>query len=445
MLGAPRFLLAFAIATSVVGTADARPTRKVRIATEPAGATVYVGSVEDGPACTPTPCSIEVSPGEHALVIDLAEHQRLYEGITVPKRGRVPDYRWSLTPALGTIVIDGPQGAMVSVDGEERGRAPKRIEVSAEAHRVVVTVKGKPVYDDYVEVAAGEELDLKPRTAGDPDDTPPDEDPDEIEPPDDTTTDDTEEDLSTSRSASSERLPYVGVYLATDIAFRRFSYDNAMSAGLSNITEGGQLLVGPLVELWPGRLAGIRALRGLTVFGRYQYGLLRQEVRPNGVMLMMEVTSFWQLFEAGVRQRWTIRDRFTAEVGVGYLRDQLEFNGFETDLTNVPGAQYSVFRIGGRGSILVDAGSVRFEPYLSAENRIVGAGGRVSERFDSAKASGFAGALGVGVRRGRIVANLEASITRYAWTFQFSPDAMYKADGATDRIVKVAIGLGVTY
>ena len=53
-----------------VGSAGAQAKRKVKIETEPAGATVYVGDKENGPACEPTPCTIDVPPGEVILVIE---------------------------------------------------------------------------------------------------------------------------------------------------------------------------------------------------------------------------------------------------------------------------------------------------------------------------------------------------------------------------------------
>ena len=49
----------------------------------------------------------------------------------------------------------------MQVDGEDKGKAPIRVEVSAEPHQVVVYQAGKKLYDEFLDVATGDEVDVK--------------------------------------------------------------------------------------------------------------------------------------------------------------------------------------------------------------------------------------------------------------------------------------------
>jgi len=412
-----------------VGTADAAPARrKVKITTEPEGAMVYLETVEDGPVCETTPCTVELPVGDNTVILELANHERLYEVVAVPRRGKVKDYQFKLVPAVGYVILDGPEGAELTIDDVDHGEAPTRAEVSPDAHRVVVTLDGTTLYDSYVEVPVGAEhlieLDAAGGGAGD---------------------DDEDVDLDggrvTAKAKPRARAPFLRVSAALDVGFRAFRYRNVQTAQtLRDETERGQLLAGPIIELWPGVLAGIHALRGLSVLARYQYGLNKQEILATG--LSGPTNTFWQSLELSVRHRWWFAERVSIEVGAGYVRDQLQFEGVAQDILRVPDADYQSLRLGVQAAMRFD----KLEPYLAAENRIVTSGGKLAARFeDGTQTSGLRAAIGLAFRHGNLQAHLEGAWTRYSWDFAFEPDAMMRAEGASDSIRKIQLAVGYAY
>src|SRR5262249_35567105 len=123
----PRILAVLAAAVALVWgahTAAAKPKRKVRIETDPPGATVYVGDKKAGPKGT-TPVTIDLAPGEQTLIIELDGYLPHTESITVSmakgKAAKSPQkVAFALDKAVGTIRMSGlPQGAKVTVDGNE--------------------------------------------------------------------------------------------------------------------------------------------------------------------------------------------------------------------------------------------------------------------------------------------------------------------------------------
>lgn len=409
------FLLALA------GTAHAAPTRKVRIATEPAGATVYLSSKENGPVCPATPCTFDAPIGDTPIIIELENHVSLVENLSIPKRDRKPlDVSFKLVAAVGTIKVEGPKGAKITINDEDRGTAPTEIEIEAGQYIVMLSMNGKPLESHPVDVEAGGEVTVvgagkaapqgEPTTGGIGAQV-------EVKPP--------RQGTIVSASATFE------------IGFRAFSYDNVQTtATLNDESEPGVVTAGPHVELWLGNLFRVPALRGVSLLGRAQFGLNKLTIA--GEPLMAPATTFWQSLEISARHRWTIKQRGTVEVGAGFVRDRFQFNGDVDDVRLLPDVDYKSIRIGGRGSLLFGA----WEPYLVAENRIVLSGGALERRFDSATTSGLRGALGLAAKFGKLHARLEGSLMRYRWTFKYENDDAFKADAGTDSIKLVALSVG---
>lgn len=388
---------------------------------------VYLETVEDGPVCEATPCTIELPVGDNTVILELENHERLYEMISVPRRGKVKDYEFKLVPAVGYVILDGPKGATLTIDDVDQGEAPTRAEVSPDAHHIVVTLRGTTLYDGFVEVPVGSEHVIELDRDGGGDD------------------DDDDLDLGgarvTAKRTASGKAHFLRVSAAIDVGFRAFRYRNVQTAQtLRDETEKGQLLAGPVIELWPGVLAGVNALRGLSVLARYQYGLNKQEIVATG--LSGKTNTFWQSLELSVRHRWWFAERFGVEIGAGFVRDQLQFEGAAQDILKVPDADYKGFRLGIQASMRFD----KLEPYLAAENRIITSGGRIASRFaDGTQTSGLRAAVGLAYRLGKLQAHVEGAWTRYSWDFKFAPDAMMRAEGASDSIRKIQVGVGYTY
>lgn len=414
-----------------VGTADAGAGRKVAIESEPAGASVYVNEKEAGPACAGTPCTIEAPTGVVTIIIELKDHASAFQEVVVPKRGRVPRVTVKLLPAVGTIVVDGPPGASVQVDEEDKGTAPARVDVNEDAHHVVVTHNGRTVYDQFVDVTTGGETVITPKQVASSDG---DEPEGEGEPTG------TSEVVKTATSKR-PRDRFISASAAVDIGFRTFTYQDVETPQkLRDEKEGGQVLAGPLVEFWPGELAGIDPLRGLSILARLQFGVNSQAVSGNGIM--DKTNTFWQSMEFSLRYRRRFASIFTAEAGVGYVRDQYQFEGTTQDLKLVPDVDYQSIRLGLRGSVILG----NLEPYLTIENRVVTDGGKLAERFAAGTdASGYRFGLGINARMGNFLGRVEGSALQYNWDIQFEPMAEFRATGASDSIRQIQIAIGYQY
>jgi len=445
-----RLAIAALVLAAGTGSAFAAPKRKVQIESEPAGAGVYLTLIEDGKLCD-TPCSIEVALNTPTvLIIDLAGHETKIETITV-KKSSPKTLSFKLEPKQGgIIVVEGPAGAAVTIDDEDKGKAPMRVETDAGPHAVTITMNGKEVGSQIVEVVAGEEH--KVGGVGKVVATAPGSD------GDDTVTE--PKPVIEEAAPSPPRAgPIFALSAAFDIGFRTFSYDNAMTDNLGDDKEFGQILVGPLVEFWPGTLIGVRALRGLSLLARVQFGVNKQAVTvdpdDSGPEMPRDsaARTFWGSIEASLRHRWVIKDTATIEPSVGYIRDQFQFDVDEDnptagmDFELVPDAVYNAVRVGVRGSVLL--GSV--EPYVAVENRIVVSGGEIERRFSdnggggAPSATGIRGTAGVAASFGAIQTRLEGSYTRYSWTFKFDNDSRFQATGGTDTIRMISASVGYVY
>lgn len=419
---------ALVLVAATAGDVAAAPTRKVEITTEPAGATVYLASKENGPACAATPCTIDAPIGDTPLIIELANHVSLVENLAVPKRDRKPlKVSFQLAAAVGTIKVDGPKGAKITIGDEDHGTAPTEIEVPAGQYIVVLTMRGKPIEQLPVDVEAGGEVAVVGSARDIGGSTPSDHEP-------------TGGDAVTAKAHPTARPAIVTAWLAVDVGFRDFTYDNAQTTmTLSDEREPGVVLVGPAFELWLGNLFKVRSLRGLSLLGRLQFGVNKLTV--TGGELMAPATTFWQSFEVSAKHRWLIGSSAAIEVGAGFVRDRFQFNGDVDDVRLLPDADYKSIRIGARAALRLGA----WEPYVAAENRIVLSGGAIESRFDTAGTSGLRGALGLAARLGKVHARLEGALTRYRWTFGFETDDEFRADGGVDSIKLVALAIGYSY
>ncbi|NVB80384.1 MAG: PEGA domain-containing protein [Kofleriaceae bacterium] len=431
-----RLVLAGTLLVAFSEAAEAGSTRKVEIVTDPPGATVYIDDPGNGAACDATPCTINAPLGTPTIIIRLDKFEPIFEPLDVPK-GKKPLFaKWKLKGALGTIVVDSPRGATVQVDGEDKGKAPIRLEVSAEPHQVVVYQAGKKLYDEFLDVATGDEVEVKPNAPG-PDvaDTGGEG---EGEGDGDGDGGGSSADTGiTGQADSAPRTSFLTAGVVMDVGFRSFTYDEPMTGNLRSETEGGQVILGPVVELFPMRLAGSSRLRGLSIFGRAQFGVRGQQL--TGGMLMGQVSTFWGSYELSVRHRWNF-GALGIEASGGYVRDQMRFNATNgNDINLVPDAEYQSIRIGAKLSYNMGD----FEPYLAGENRVVLDGGVLATRFADAKATGMRGALGALLRFGPIIARAEASLVHYSWEFQSSAD--YQAAGATDSVKLISVLLGYAY
>jgi hypothetical protein len=429
-----------------VGSAMAGPrTSKVTIETDPPGAKVYLNLKEDGEVCT-TPCTIDAPIGETPIIIEAEDRRAIIENLVVPKKTARPmKVSYKLEAAVGSLIIEGGVGgvgATIKIDDEDHGKAPRRLDdLPAGAHHVVLERDGKKIYDEFVEIEAGQEATVTPSIASA---TPT------------TGLHDVPPSISGSQPEAGwqrgRRAPVIAVAAAVDAGFRQFTYKNNQSPLLQrDDSEAGQVLVGPIVELWPTTLLKLGVLRGLSLYGRFQLGVNNQAVTivdaPNGAGTTSLTTS-WRSIEISVHHRWTIRNLATVEVGGGYTDDRYQFKGDamgDVSIEIVPDAAYEAVRIGGRASLLFGS----LEPFVTFENRLVLSGGVMAQRYTiNTSVNGVRGSIGAVQRLGRhFDVRLEAALTLYTWTFQqdTADPAAPRADGGNDFIQHIALAVGYTY
>jgi hypothetical protein len=420
-----------------VATAEAGPKKKVRIESDPEGATVYFNSKEDGPVCT-TPCTVDAPVGDTPIIVELENHKQLFENLVVSSKKQTT-VKYKLLPAIGTIKVKGPAGARIVIDDEDKGKAPATIEVPAGSHAVVLTLDDKKVATEFVDVASNDEVVVEGKAVASAKPKVEEDEPEEETTEPTSTTSDVSTSTSTSVTKERTRAPYIALSLAMDVGFRSFEYENPDSMNLPPEKEGGQVLVGPVVEFWPFTLAKVHALRGLSLLVRFGYGVNSQAVKQS--MMNTSAKTFWRAFEASVRHRWNLSS-VGLEVGAGFARDQYQFEGMVQDIDLVPDADYKTVRIGAKAALRLGT----FEPYFGIENRIVLSGGTIEKRFDSASANGVRAVLGAEAKLGAVSLRLEGALNYYVWTFEYESSMdTFRASGGTDSVKYISAAIGYAY
>jgi PEGA domain len=427
------------------GLAEAGGGRKVDVDSDPAGASVYLNDVDSGELCK-TPCSIDAPVGTTPIIIRKDGYTPEISEITVPKRGKVSKFKVSLKSEVGTIVVSDPalKGGRVFVDDIDKGPAPQKLDVPAGPHHVSVLIKGKPVADDIINLDAGDEHEVK-ASAAPP--LPPvvsdattvksggfDDDGGEVKPQG------TKIKVAVTEPDRLHR-PFISVGADFDVGFRQFKYDNAGGGLSATESESGQTMLGPAVELWPTVLAGSSHLQGLSLFGKFEFGLNHQAVLDTANM-PVGPTTFWGNIEVDLRHRWSVGDASSVAIEGGFVRDQLQFNAAtKEDLQKVPVTDYKSVKLGVQAATTMGP----FQPFVEVEGRIPFSGGDLQTRFASHDISGYHAALGFTVGGSTVFLRAQAAITYYSWTFTNSSTTGPTADGATDKIEVISVVLGLTH
>ncbi|HTR49345.1 MAG TPA: PEGA domain-containing protein [Kofleriaceae bacterium] len=441
--------LAVALVAVTSGAAWASPTHRVRIETTPEGAHVYLGDVESGAKCETTPCEFDAPVGDDSIILQLDKYQSRIEEITVKaardKKAQV--FQYKLDPAVATIVIEDKRaaGASIQIEGHEKAKVPARVEVDAGGHQVTVKLGNKVLYEDFVDVDAGSEKVIElPAGAlgkdvvaagGDGDGDNGDGDKGDGDKGDGGGS------ITKGTEPSQERARFISAALVVDVGWRRFHYESPPSGTPPQEAEDGQVIGGPAVEIWPAELLHAQHLRGLSLYGRAEFGINQLNVLLNTGTPMMPVyttvgQTSWQSYEGSVRQRWTL-DSFAIEASAGYAQDIIAYSA---PTRTLPSADYGALRAGGR-AFLITGG---FAPYVSGEARIVLAGGGTLGMPAQASATGIRGAAGFEYVFGPLYTRAEAEYLHYEWTYPTSANPT-GASGASDKIFGFSVSAGYQY
>jgi hypothetical protein len=135
----------------------------VTITSEPDGAHVRLGSGQEGN--TPF-IARDIQPGVYQLELDLATYQPVREELQV-KAGEelVRSFKLQLLPASLEVADPELDGAILFIDGEQRGVLPIKVAgLTPGKHLVRIEQDGQPIWEDEVELGIAEErrLDARP-------------------------------------------------------------------------------------------------------------------------------------------------------------------------------------------------------------------------------------------------------------------------------------------
>lgn len=418
--------VAFAVASAAPAVAGGN-TRKVEVQTDPPGAKVFLGDVDSSAVCDATPCTIDAPVGTTPIIIKLDGYDPVIDVLDVPdKRARKPIVKsFTLSGQLGTIVVDAQAaaGADVTVDDEDKGKAPVRVQATATSHHVVVARDGQTLFDGQVQVTANQEAKVTPQAQARVAQADP--------PPDPGGAGSGDVGEVHASTPAPPRGTFVALAAQVDVGFRTLQFAGQPKPADE---ESGQVLIGPSVELWPARALRLQHLRGLSLFGRVGFGANHQQVTNMVNGQPVGSTTSWSALEALLRYRWTIAERFGIQVGAGYAQQKMELVPMQPSF---PAAAYSAIELGARASVVLGA----VEPYLEYQNRIVLSGGDLQTQFQNASATGLRVAGGLGLEAGRFLARVEGSLMLYSWSY--TPTVMNPISGATDQVETITAVVGL--
>jgi formylglycine-generating enzyme required for sulfatase activity len=139
---------------------------KLRIDTDGVAASVIVDGEEIGKA----PGEVVVPPGQRTVTLRAPRYLDHIASLEIEGGGKRQDLQATLQPSWGTIKVTAvPEGATITVDGTEAGRAPASIEADSGVRRVIISAPNLKSWESSVVVKAGETLALGPITLGQPD------------------------------------------------------------------------------------------------------------------------------------------------------------------------------------------------------------------------------------------------------------------------------------
>lgn len=414
--------------------ADAQKARKfpVLVETLPAGASVYLGDKETGPIGT-TPAELSLPAGEHVVILELDGHIPRFETLIVEERGgkqakTTQTFAFELDLAMATLVVEPeegtslPDGTRVLVDGDDRGEPPVRVDVEVGAHQVQVVAPGKAPYEEWVEVEGGQEhlmsiagSSLQVAAAG--------------------------ESGTPKKKGKRGVMPMGTLRTGVEVGFRKFRYDNALTANARPYTAEGSIHIVLDGELHPWRrFVDNKVLDRLSIIGGAGYSPVITASTGNG----MQVDAFWRSQHAGLRIRPLDR-RVAVDVDAEWMHTLYVFRDEDSaPVADTPDVDYHVARIGVR---VLGKLTPQIDAWLGADNRVVVSGGPLEDRFRGSEVDGLAGRAGIAafLLDRQLEARVEGAYARFAWTFSPEVGDTYVADGGSDALYGVTITVGLHY
>jgi hypothetical protein len=424
-------LLLVASLTLVVSSAEAKPkTYAVRIDSEPPGARVYVDDQEAG-AVGETPVDLQLTAGTHTVILELADHEISFSEVVVKAQKKRQAFALTLEALkLASLVIRpdnaAAQGAKIVLDGVEVGVVPLTLDAEPGPHQVQVIRDGYVVFEEWIEATAGEEYQLPVSLRVEVPDPGPDGDGEGGG-------------VVAPAKPRGPRPPLVSLGAGFDFVWRRFRYEEPMTANLRPFDANGIGAFALYGELYPWHIATApRFLRSLYGIVRLEFGFPLTSRATNG----SEIDSYWRQIDVGARYRLRLGSRASIDFDTGWGNTMFAF-GAGSLAAEVPDVRYHFLRLGARGNLAFG----RMTTWLGLENHIVFAGGPLGDRFRAADVDGVAGNAGVAVRvwKQRLELRAQLAFERYGWTFESVAGDAYIADGGSDQFYGFSLGALATY
>lgn len=139
---------------------------KLNIDTGAIAATVSVDGVEVGHA----PGVLSVPAGVRTVMITAPHYMDYVATMVIEGAGERQTLSAHLQTSWGDLkVLSNPEGALISVDGVERGAAPITVPAPSGVRRIQIAFSGRKTWESSVVLKAGETLTIGPVTLGQPD------------------------------------------------------------------------------------------------------------------------------------------------------------------------------------------------------------------------------------------------------------------------------------
>jgi hypothetical protein len=219
---------------------------------------------------------------------------------------------------------------------------------------------------------------------------------------------------------------------------RHFSYVDRLTPTLRPY----DLFVAPLVtiggEIYPFVNSRVPVLPGLGATASYAraFGLASEDSGGTNV------STSWQAFSIGLRERLPIGSSFILGINAGYGDNSFEFDDPIRPAAQLPSAHYKYLRgaLDGRlvrGDLSVHAGA----GYLDVLST-----GDMAALFPRESVGGVEAALGVADQVGSAVElSLDLVYTRFFYSLEPQPGDTYVAGGALDQMATISLGVAYLF
>lgn len=126
----------------------------LKVTTDPPGATVYLDRRDLG-ARASTPANLGLSAGRHKVIVELSGYETAERDNVDLVVGREQNIAFNLVAILGTVRVDGEEGATVKIDAEDSpvvGTIPCTLQVKPGRHTLVIEKNGYAEQDVPIDV-----------------------------------------------------------------------------------------------------------------------------------------------------------------------------------------------------------------------------------------------------------------------------------------------------